>query len=531
MNSGDGVGRYRPTAPPESVPFPRACITTPHYLATLAGHEVLASGGNAVDAAVAANVALGVVAPYRCGFGGDLVAMIWDGGTAHGYLGIGRAGSLAEVATVAERSADPARMPFDGPLTVTVPGAVQGWFDVVERFGTRSFAALAERAAELAGAGFTVTNHGARIVAAGLTRFADRAELRSVYDGVRPGAVLAQPGLAATIAALSQDGPGAFYRGPVGEAVVRGLAERGGLLTAADLDRHRGRWVAPLRGRFRGHDVVEMPPPTQGATALLALAIAELVPETPAGTPVRHHVLIEVVKRAMADRDMLAADPDVAQAHLARILDPGWVAARAGEIDPQRAGVPRAMQPAGGGTACVLAADGDGRIACLVQSNLAGFGSGETIAPWGINLHNRGMAFTLDPSSPRAVGPGREPLHTLVPALVLRDDRPVMALAASGGDGQFQTQLAVLTSVLDDGVDPARALADPRWLVSPDDGSVAVEDRLGDAVVAGLRDRGHVVQVGGYGEIRFGCGHALLVSPDAIHGAADPRCEGLVAGL
>lgn len=513
----------------ESTAFSRSCISTPHHLASAAGAEVLRSGGNALDAAVAANLALGVVAPYRCGFGGDVVAMVWDGAELHAYLGVGAAGSRADLDTVA-RSVGTERMPFDGPLTVTVPGAVRGWFDLLERLGTRSFATLSARALELASDGFPVSAHGTNIVADGVLRFADRPGLQAIYGGVRPGEVLRQPGLSRTIESLAADGPEAFYSGPIGAAIVEHLSTTGGLVTAGDLATHRGRWVDPIMGRFAGVEVAAMPPPTQGVAGLLALAIADQLPLDSHGTTQRHHVLIESIKRALADRDGLAADPADAAAHATRVLDPEWVSRRAAEIDATHATPARTTVPAGGGTACILAADERGGLACVVQSNLAGFGSGESIPEWGLNLHNRGSAFTLDPTSPRALGPRREPLHTLVPSIVFRDGRPEMALAASGGDGQIQTQLSVLAATELDGVDPAQALAEPRWLVNPGGGPVAYEVGLDPAVVAELGERGHELAPGDYGEIRFGCGHAVRIGPHGPDGAYDPRSEGLVAG-
>ncbi len=513
----------------ESTAFSRSCISTPHHLASAAGAEVLRSGGNALDAAVAANLALGVVAPYRCGFGGDVVAMVWDGAELHGYLGVGAAGSRSDL-DEASRATGSDRMPFDGPLTVTVPAAIAGWFDLLDRLGTRSFAELSTRSLELAAEGFRVSAHGTNIVADGVFRFADRPGLQEIYGGVRPGRVLRQPGLARTIETLAADGPDAFYSGPIGAAVVDHLDAVGGLVTSADLATHRGRWVDVIRGRFAGVEVAAMPPPTQGAAGLLALAIADQLPLGVHGTGQRHHALIEAIKRALADRDGLAADAEAAAAHVERVLDPEWVAHRAAEIDPRRATPAQTTAPAGGGTACVLAADERGGLACVVQSNLAGFGSGESIPEWGLNLHNRGSAFTLDPASPRALGPGREPLHTLVPSIVFRDGAPAMALAASGGDGQIQTQLSVLAATELDGIDPAQALADPRWLVNPGGGSIAYESGLDPTVVSELEARGHDLAEGNYGEIRFGCGHAVRVGADGPDGAYDPRSEGLVAG-
>src|SRR5205807_6347120 len=268
------------TAPaPAAHRFGTACLATPHYLATSAGAAVLRDGGNAMDAAIAANLVLGVVAPYSCGIGGDCFAIVWDG-ALHGYNGSGRAPAAATPAAVLEQvdghggSPTPV-MPRSGPLPITVPGAVDAWFALLERFGSRSFAELAEPAVAYAEGGFPLTAAGAARIAAG--RPADRGwgAWEASYGPAAPGRRLQQPDLARTLQTVAAGGPAAFYRGAIAAAVAEHVVRRRGCLDAADLAAHRGEWVEPLEGRYRDLTVAELPPNSQGSAALLALHLLD----------------------------------------------------------------------------------------------------------------------------------------------------------------------------------------------------------------------------------------------------------------
>ena len=524
---------------PEGRRFATAAIATPHYLATLAGAAVLHDGGNAMDAAVAANLVLGVVAPYSCGIGGDCFALIWDGTALHGYNGSGRAPAAATPEAVLGRigAPEPGRgsgaapaMPGHGPLPITVPGAVDAWFSLLGRFGTRPFAAVAGPAIAYAAGGFPVTAAGAARIAAGRPADAGWGAWDAVYGRARPGARLIQPDLARTLGTVAEGGPEAFYRGDVGAAVAAHVERLGGFLRAEDLAAHRGEWVEPLEGRYRDITVAELPPNSQGSAALLALHLLDRAGPLPPDGPERQHRLIGAVATALAERDAHLTDPTHMRLPAAALADP----ARARDVaaapdDGSRVG--GAARGPDGDTAYLCAVDGGGLCVSLIQSNYNGFGCGVTVPGLGINLHNRGAYFSLDPTHVNVLAPGKRTLHTLMPALARREGRPWLVFGTMGADGQLQTQVQLLARLVDDGADPAAALAAPRWLVDPGDFSVRIEDRFPTAVLDGLRAAGHrLVPVGSFDD---SMGHAQLIRIDegGLTAASDPRCEGLAAGV
>ncbi len=522
----------------EARPFPNGCVASPHHLASSAGLAVLADGGNAVDAVVAANLALGVVAPYLCGYGGDLFAIVWrpgDGaaGGLWAYNGSGRAPAAATRDAVEAAAGSPS-LPSDGPLTVTVPGAVDGWFTLLERFGTRSFGELSRRAAAYAEDGFVLSRQGAESIERSKHRFGPSARAWwDVYGDAGKGGTLRQPALARTIHVLADDGPAAYYGGGLGQDIAEALHEAGGLMTAADLADHSGDVVEPMRMRYRDVEVVELPPNTQGPAALQALAITDAF--APAGLPPagdeREHVLIEATKLALQDRDTFLTDPDHMTVRPDAMLEPSLVADRSALIRMDRARAADPGRPAGGGTAYLCAADRDGMLVSLIQSNYMGFGSGVTVPAWGINLHNRGAYFSLDPRHPNVIAPRKRTLHTLIPGMAFRDGRPWLVFGTMGGDGQAQFHLQLMVRMVDDHEDPQRAIGAPRWLVSPDDWSVLLDERFGGAVQDGLAARGHSVDTAPWNDGRFGHAHAIEVVRHGYRGATEPRTEGAVLGL
>ena len=504
----------------------RACIASPHYLASDVGLDVLRSGGNAVDAAVAVNLTLGVVAPYLCGFGGDLFAMVWRDGL-HAYAGAGAAPAAATLDALRARTGD--AMLARGPLTVTVPGAVDGWFALLERFGTRSFGSLAERALGYARDGFTPSERGDASFAGARALYAGEEEWQRVYGTATAGKLLRQADLARTIAALSEHGPDAFYRGAIADGIVGHLQERGALMEPSDMASHRGEWVDPMSISYRDVEVFEMPPPTQGVAALEAMKIAEGLP--PGETAERHHVMIESIKLALADLGARVTDPRSMSASAEELLAREHIDARRRAIDPARAGDPQRWRARGGGTAYMCVADADGMLASLIQSNFAGFGSGVTVPGWGINLQNRGAWFSLDPEHVNVIAPGKRTMHTLIPAMAFRDGAPWLVFGTMGGDGQAQTHLQLIARMVDDGADPKAAIDAPRWVVSPVDWSVHAEPRFDDAVIEGLRARGHTVTTGRAFDQAMGHAHAIMVTRDGYEAASDPRTEGAALGL
>jgi gamma-glutamyltranspeptidase / glutathione hydrolase len=509
--------------------FPSGCVASPHYLASGVGLDVLASGGNAVDAAVATNLALGVVTPYLCGYGGDLFALVWAEGRLFAYNGSGRAPSAATVEAVRSAAGTDA-MPALGPHAVTVPGAVEGWFALLGRFGSRSFADLAAPAERYAREGFPLTARGGASFVRGRTRFAWSTSWLDVYGSADPGTVLRQPDLARTIGVLRSSGPDAYYRGPIGEAIVAHLRSLGGLMSMEDLADHHGDPELPLRTSYEDVEVVEMPPNTQGVAALEALNISEALHPLPDEGPARQHLLIEATKMALADRDAFVTDPRAMTIDARDIASKAWGQARAAAVDSDRAGTPPTGRPARGGTVYLCAADASGMCVSLIESNYMGFGSGVTVPGWGINLQNRGAYFSLDPAHPNAIGPGKRTLHTLIPAMALRQDRPWLVFGSMGGDGQAQTHLQLLTRILDDGEDIQRAIDAPRWFVDPGTWRVSVEPRFGPGFAEDLRRRGHRVDEVNAFDSLMGHAHAIQVLDDGYAAATDPRAEGAAVG-
>lgn len=520
--------------------FATACIASPHHLASGAGQAVLAGGGNAVDAAVAANLVLAVVTPYHCGVGGDLLAIVWDG-RATGVMSVGAAPGGATVdairAAVAAGHGGPdaslpgtAGMPSFGALSVTVPGAVAGWAHLLERWGTRSFAEVVAPALRLARDGFLVSPEAAAHVDGARRLLADQPGWDESYGQMTAGRRFVQPALARTLEAIAADGPDALYGGFLGEAVVATLRAHGSTMSLEDLAAHKVEEVTPLSGRFREVEVLELPPPTQGMTALTALGVVDaLGAATSADLAVHHH--IEAVRAAMADREDHLADPATMRTGPAALLAPDRLRAIAASVDAERAAAWPPARPAPGGTAYLCAADGEGLLVSLIQSNFRGFGSGVVVPGTGIGLHDRGAHFSLDPDDPNVIAPGKRPMHTLIPALATRDGRPWLVFGTMGGDGQAQTHLQLLARLVDEGLDVQAALSAPRWVVDVADGSVAVESRMSAEAVDGLRRRGHAVELLAAYDHLAGHAHAIRVLDDGYAGGSDPRSEGAILGL
>ncbi len=511
--------------------FPRDAVATAHYLASASGLAVLAGGGNAVDAAVAANLTLGVVTPYACGYGGDLFAVVWDG-ALHGYLGSGRSPAEATRDDVAARAGTP-HMPVFGADTVTVPGGVAGWFDLLARWGTRDFGSLAEDAIAYARDGFEISAGAAPVFTEGaqLYRAEDPsfAAWRRLYADVGPGTWLRQPSLARTLERLAADGPDAYYKGPIGDAIVATLAEHGSAMRRGDLATHAGEWTPPLRAPYRDVEVVELPPPTQGVTALEALRIVDGLPRR--DTPVdREHVRIEALKQALADRDRYVTDPDHMPRDATELLAEPWIESRRRVLRLDRAVDPDPGVAQPGGTTYLCAADRDGLLVSLIQSNFMSFGSGVHVPEWGVNLNNRGFSFSLDHDRPNVFAPGKRPMHTLIPAMAFRDGAPWLVFGSMGGDAQAAVHVQLLSHLVDRRADPADALVAPRWRVDPGTWRVHAERRFPAELLEGLRARGHDVEVTRAFETSMGHAHVIRLESPGYAAAADPRSEGAALG-
>ena len=517
-------------------PRTRGTVVSPHHLASAAGGQVLADGGNAVDAAVATGLALAVATPYHCGLGGDLVAQVWDGAPT-GVLSAGAAPAGATPAAIrraadtggAQAAAEPGTggMPGRGALTVTVPGAVAGWFHLLQRWGTCSFGAVSAPALALARDGIEVSDHGAALARDGLATFADDAPLAAAFGSMRSPGRFCQPALAATLQRLADEGPDGFYRGELAARIVAALTAGGSTMTTDDLAAHGVEEVPPLRGAFRDLEVLQLPPPTQGVTALTALGLLEALGPPPEDPVLALHLEVEVVRAAMADRqDHLG---DVASTHdtATALLDGARLRELAAGIDPDHAAGWPPGRPMPGGTAYLCAADADGLAVSLSQSNFRGFGSGVMIDGVGVALHNRGAHFTLN-DGPGQIGPSRRPRHTLIPAMALHDGAPRLLLGTMGGDAQPQIHAQLLTRLLDEGLDLVAALDAERFVVDVADGGVWLEQRTPIEAVEGLRARGHRVHRLPDRTAATGHAHLLALGPQGPAAATDPRTEGAV---
>ncbi len=514
-------------------------VATPHPLATAAGVESLRAGGSAVDAAVAANAMLAVVYCNACGLGGDAFALVWDPGSQrlHGFNGSGR--SPAGLSIGAVRAAGHDAMPARGPFPITVPGAVDAWVQLLDRFGRRSLADAVVPAAKAAEDGYALTAITARAIAASRPTFDDAA--RAVFERAgAAGDTFRQPLLAASLRAIADSGREAYYGGPIGHEIARAIQAAGGVMTADDIAEHRGDWVDPISTRYRDVEVATMPPNSQGITALMALNVLSAL-DWPIGAPLsadRLHAQIEAVKVAWSERDRCVADPDRGLADSSDLLSPEHAAWMASRLAPDRTHRYLPTNRPGGGTVYLCAADADGMMVSLIESNYMGFGSGIMGGSTGIMLQNRGAYFSLDPSHPNALAPRSRTLHTLMPGMLLRDGVAEVAFGAMGGDGQPQTMVQLLQALVDDGLDPQSAVDRPRFVVETEGaglplGPVRIEsDGVDEATVTGLGARGHRVSVVEPKTPLMGWAQMIRRVPDGSYeGGADPRADSLAAGI
>ncbi len=521
---------------PSSTTDPRGMVVTPHPLATSAGVEALRAGGTAVDAAVAANAMLAVVYCSSCGLGGDAFALVWDPTESrlHGFNGSGR--SPAALTIEAVRAAGNHSMPLRGPLSITVPGAVDAWVQLLERFGRRSLADALLPAAATADAGYALTAITAQSVAAGLPVFDDAA--RAVFGiAGAAGDTFRQPLLAGTLRTLADGGRDAYYGGPIGAEIARAIGVAGGAMTADDIAAHRGDWVEPISTAYGDVEVATMPPNSQGITALMALNVLSALDWPMDESSERIHAQVEALKVSWSERDRCVADPERGLADPSVLLSSEharWLASR---LSADRAHRYTPTNPPGGGTVYLCAADADGRMVSLIESNYMGFGSGIMGGSTGIMLQNRGAYFSLDPDHPNALAPRARTLHTLMPGMLLRDGRAEVAFGAMGGDGQPQTMVQLVQALVDDGLDPQAAVDRPRFVVGTEAagrplGPVSIEsDGADSTTVAALEAKGHEVALVEPKASLMGWAQVIRRLPDGSYeGGADPRADSLAAG-
>ena len=430
-------------------------------------------------------------------------------------------------------------MPARGPLTITVPGAVDAWVQLLDRFGRLSLADAILPAVTVAEDGYLLTRITARAIAASLPNFDPAA--RSVFGraGVA-GDAFRQPLLAATLRAIAEDGRDAYYGGPIGAEIARAIQAAGGAMTAEDIAAHRGDWVDPISTAYHGWELATLPPNSQGITALMALNVIDAL-DWPMGEPLsadRLHAQVEALKVAWSERDRTVADPDRGLADVDQLLSAEHTARLASRLSPDRAQRLVPANPPGGGTVYLCAADADGMMVSLIESNYMGFGSGIMGGSTGIMLHNRGASFALDPSHPNALAPSSRPLHTLMPGMLLRDGMAEVVLGSMGGDAQPHIMVQLVTGLVDDGLDPQAVVDRPRFVLETEAahqplGPILIESDGVDAVtVAQLEAHGHEVSTVEPKTPLMGWSQVIRLRPDGSYeGGADPRADSVAEGL
>jgi gamma-glutamyltranspeptidase/glutathione hydrolase len=512
-------------------------VAAEHPLAAQAGAVVLARGGHAVDAAIAANAVMGVVAPMMNGVGGDLFAIVRDGqsGAVFGLNASGWAPSGLSIEALG--AAGVTTMPQDGIHSVTVPGAVAGWSALHEKFGRLPFETLLSAAVVHAEDGFPVSEIAALEWEAIVPQLGRDPSAAALYlpagKAPKAGEVFRNGALARTLREIAEGGSDAFYRGEIAARILKCSEQRAGGFVAADLSDYRAEWTTPLTTNYRGWDVFEMPPNGQGVAALLMLNILEGfdVGRMGRGTPEALHMMIEAKKLAFADMQRHVCDPRFASVPVDALLLKAYARERAALIDPSRAGraVASGTLPAhAGDTTYLCAVDADGNVASLIQSNFASFGSLVVPDGTGFVLQSRGGLFSTDPTHPNALAPRKRPLHTIIPGLMVRDARSI-GFGIMGGWNQPQAHVQFISNVVDHRLTIQQALEAPRFVKLTFGGpDVMLESRFPETAIAGLAARGHDVDVQGEFSNMMGGGQAVMrdASAKVNYGASDPRKDG-----
>lgn len=499
-------------------------VATSHPLAAHAGAEILEAGGTAADAAVAASAVLCVVDPRSTSVGGDAFALIWPDSatTPTGLAGAGPApmGMTVEAVTAAGHET----MPQLGPWSITVPGAVSLWERLLARYGRLGLERVLRPAIEIAEGGFEVAPiiAGEWLDSERRLRADETASALYLPGGQAPraGDKAANPELGAVLRTIAAGGEKAFYQGELAERIGDAVAAAGGPLRADDLMRWGGAtWVEPIQSRYRGVDVFEMPPPGQGIVVLEALGIFDgLAGDDP--TSLEHNA-IEALKLAFTDAAEQVGDPDLVDVPIARLLSDEHLAAQRALVDATAAG--DRSSSSGSDTVYVAVVDGEGTGCSLIQSLYEGFGSGIAVPGMGMLLQNRGSNFSLVAGHPNCVAGGKRPYHTIIPAMLGRDDRLLGCLGIVGGFMQPQGQMQIIRRIVDDGMGPQAALDAPRvryWKGR----SIAVEEGFDSDVRDGLAARGH--DIGTLNRFSAGGAQLVMVDDDSLIGASDPRKDG-----
>jgi gamma-glutamyltranspeptidase/glutathione hydrolase len=515
----------------------RGIVATSHYLASQAGAQILAKGGSAMDAAIAANAVLGVTEPMMNGIGGDLFLLYWDAKTGKLY-GLNASGWAPRKQTIEFLTKQGiTSMPHDGIQSVTVPGAVDGWSQSHKRFGRLPWKDLFTPAIYYAEHGYAVPEMIRAYWLDEEAKMQKTDEARRVFlrGGKSPalGEKFTNPEVAKALQLIADHGRDAFYKGPLAEAIVQTSTSFGGAMQLDDLADFSSEWVEPISIEYRGWKIYELPPNVQGMAALEMLNImSNFTPDKdgPQGT-VELHKKIEAMKLAYADLYRYNADPRFAKVPVPGLLSQEYAAKRAALINPDKANCdPGAGKPSTSDTTYLVVVDKEGNIASLIQSNYSGFGSGIVVKGFGFALQNRGALFSLDPTHPNALAPRKRPFHTIIPAFMERGDEHI-GFGIMGGANQPLAHAQFVSNLVDYGMNIQGAVEAPRFTVAGNQVScdILIESRVKPGVVKALRDKGHNLEVRGDFTSLMGRGQAILHNSKTgmNYGASDPRADGV----
>ena len=522
-------------------------VCTSHPLASQIGLDILKQGGNAIDAAIAANAALGLMEPTGCGVGGDLFAIVWDAKTQklYGLNGSGRSPKSMTLDTLKAMGLE--KIPAYGPLPVSVPGAVDGWTSLHDKFGSMPLKKILAPAIGYAEEGFPVTELIGYYLGS-IDRFSRMGypNIKETYydpnGGERPknGDRYRNPALANTYRAIAKKGREGFYEGEVAQTITTFIKEQGGFLSLEDLSAHHSQWVEPVSVNYRGYDVWELPPNGQGIAALQLLNILENkdFSDVRWGSEEHLHLFTEAKKRVFEDRAKYYADMDMAEVPVEALLSKEYAAENFNELKPY-ASTYDAGEISAGETIYLTVADKDGNMISLIQSNYRGMGSGMVPPGLGFMLQDRGELFSLEEGYNNTYEPGKRPFHTIIPAFITKDGAPLMSFGVMGGDFQPQGHAQIVMNMVDYGMNVQEAGDAPRWdhsggsspVTGPstDKGEVHVESGIPYETVRGLMGRGHKV---GFARGIYGGYQAIYRDPETgfYHGASESRKDGQAVG-
>ncbi|WP_198659415.1 gamma-glutamyltransferase [Winogradskyella aurantiaca] len=523
-------------------------VATSHPLATQIGLDVLKNGGNAIDAAIAANAALGLMEPTGCGIGGDLFAIVWHGKTEKLY-GLNASGRSPQDLTLEYfEEQGMTKIPSLGPLPVSVPGAVDGWFELHKKFGSKPMSEILAPAIDYAEKGFPLTELISWYMQRSVPYFKSRG-LPNIEDtyitqngGKLPneGEIYKNPYLANTYKQLAEGGRDAFYKGDIAKTIANFIKEQGGFLSEKDLANHKSEWVEPVSVNYRGYDVWELPPNGQGIAALQMLQILKGFDfsDIEFGSAEHLHLFTEAKKLAFEDRAKYYADMDFADVPVEALLSDRYADERRDQIG-KRARTYEAGEISAGETIYMTVADKDGTMISLIQSNYRGMGSGMAPPKLGFMLQDRGELFSLKRGQANTYEPGKRPFHTIIPAFITKDGQPFVSFGVMGGDFQPMGHTQIVMNLVDFGMNLQEAGDAPRWdhtggaspmgQTTENTGTVRTESGIPYSTIRGLMDRGHRIGTarGVYG------GYQAIMWDDenkVYHGASESRKDGQAAG-